>query len=158
MSSMVTHKFGADKASVFDEPLTVFLDTGSQVSYLPLHIIQPLVDLTGATPSDLYDHFWEVSCDLESIDRPTFSGSVDFGFGNVTINVPMQSLVYYIESVSTDSCLLTIGSTPDPLKIPYVLGETFLRSAFGKFSSMAFVILCANTAKSSSIRTIKTSI
>jgi Eukaryotic aspartyl protease len=129
MSAMVTHKFGADKSSVFQEPLTVFLDTGTQISYLPLHIIQPLIDLTAATKvtSSLY----KVDCESEGLDL-TFSGSVDFGFGNVTINVPMQHLVFYSGG---DDCYLTIGETNDPLVIPYVLGETFLRSAFGEYCS-----------------------
>jgi hypothetical protein len=132
MSSMVVNKWGESKAAVFNEPLTVFLDSGAEYSYLPQHIIQPLIDATGATKYT--KSAYSIECTSESIDgSPKFSGSVDFGFGNLTIHVPVQQLTN-IDDYVEDSCILGVKQTNDPYDIPYVLGENFLRSAFGESS------------------------
>ena len=123
---MAVNKNDKSSPTLFTEPLTVFLDSASPSSYLPPHIIQPLIDVTQATPYD--SSLYSVSCENENPDVPTFSGSVDFGFGNLTIRVPMQQLTWV---GSGDLCVLGIGQTSNPHDIPYVLGENFLRSAFG---------------------------
>src|SRR5450756_1236219 len=112
MSTMVvTSRWGELKIARFEEPLTVFLDSGAQYSYLPPHILEPLVNATGAAP-DFYtdatgaviysESIYSVNCESEGWDLK-FSGSVDFGFGNMTIRVPVQQLVKYLGG---DDCVL----------------------------------------------------
>jgi len=127
--------------------------SGAHLSYLPLHVIQPVVNLLSATKSG--SNYYEFSCEIWG-DYAFKNGRVDFGFGNLTISVPMVDL-----AIMTDDelCLLGVAETDDPMVIPYVLGESFLKSAFGGCSSnLNLHSLSLHHSKSSSIKITRTSI
>ncbi|KAE9365318.1 acid protease [Stipitochalara longipes BDJ] len=131
MTSMAVLQRGWDtRYPPFNAPVTVFLDSASSISYLPPQLVQPLVDATNAQLYSNSNNIYHVDCYLWDELVGNWDGSVEFGFGNLTINVPVKQLLI---PDSGGSCTLAIGRTNDPLDIPYVLGETFLRSAFVVF-------------------------
>ncbi|KAN0089369.1 acid protease [Hyaloscypha variabilis] len=113
--------------SDFEDPVTVFLDSGTHLSYLPLNVIEPVVKLLGATKVD--SNYYEIECETWGDYNFTY-GRVEFGFGNLTINVPLKDLIHM---TSDELCLLGVAETDDPMSIPYVLGESFLKAAFVVF-------------------------
>jgi len=82
------------------------------------------VSLLSATKSG---HYYTFSCEIWG-DYDFKNGRVDFGFGNLTVSVPMVDLAIFTDD---ELCLLGVAETDDPMNIPYVLGESFLKSAFG---------------------------
>ncbi|KAK4171077.1 aspartic peptidase domain-containing protein [Triangularia setosa] len=102
--------------------MPALLDTGSTWSYLPQHIFDSLQDDFNATLSE--DGSLEVPCSM--IAQP---GTVDFTFGELTIQVPYSE---FISQLEPEYCALGIL----PRKGPYdraVLGDSFLRSAYVVF-------------------------
>jgi hypothetical protein len=101
----------------------VILDSGTTLSFIPQNLFDAiLVDFPGATP--LSDGTYAVPCSYA-----TQSGTMDFGFGNVIINVPYSQFIW---QPSFGSCYLGVAPMPPSLTIP-ILGDTFLRGAYGEF-------------------------
>ncbi|KAK4681270.1 hypothetical protein QC764_105960 [Podospora pseudoanserina] len=99
--------------------MPALLDTGSTWSYLPQHIFDSLQDDFNATLSE--DGSLEVPCSI--VDQP---GTVDFTFGDLTIQVPYSE---FISQLEPGYCALGVL----PRKGSYdraVLGDSFLRSAY----------------------------
>jgi hypothetical protein len=108
------------KATTFTQTsMTVFLDSGSTLTLLPETVVKEIADGLGSSGLDS-SGYYSVDCDLASQD-----GSIDFNFEGVTIPVPYSEM---IRQVSSSECYLgMMGSTEFAL-----LGDTFLRSAYGK--------------------------
>lgn len=110
------------KATTFgNTDLTVFLDSGSTLTLLPEQVVQEIATGLGTSGMDTTGYY-RIDCDLANQ-----KGTVDFAFDGVTISVPYSEVVRQV-SASPPQCYLgMMGSTEFAL-----LGDTFLRSAYGK--------------------------
>lgn len=100
--------------------LAVILDSGTSLSYVPQALFNLiLADFPGAVAQS--DGSYTVPCSFASE-----SGTMNFGFGSVIINVPYSQ---FILQPSAGTCYL--GVLPTSNTIP-ILGDTFLRGAYGK--------------------------
>ncbi|KAK0748372.1 aspartic peptidase domain-containing protein [Apiosordaria backusii] len=102
--------------------MPALLDTGSTWSYLPQHLFDSLQDDFNATLSE--DGSLEVPC--STIDQP---GTVDFTFGDLTIQVPYSE---FISQLEPGYCALGVLSRKGSYDRA-VLGDSFLRSAYVVF-------------------------
>jgi len=100
-----------------DSELPVFFDTGATLSYLPEQVVTALADDLGAQYNPNYDLFL-VPCGQQ--------GSINFTFGNFTINVGLEEFVWQLSDSST--CALGAMVETDN---SYILGASFLRSVYG---------------------------
>lgn len=99
----------------------VFLDSGGTLSQLPASIVTAIVALfPGAR--DVGGGQYTVPC--SALQQ---SGHLDFGFGTTIIRVPYHEFVWQAD---TDLCALGVmaNGAGDPT---YVLGDSFLRAAYG---------------------------
>jgi len=97
----------------------VFLDSGSTLTLLPPTLVASIASDFGAVGPDSTG-LYSVDC---SIGRA--NGTLDFAFSGVTIRVPYHELIRQ----SGSGCVLGLqGNTQFVL-----LGDTFLRSAYGTF-------------------------
>lgn len=103
--------------------ISVVLDCGATLSYLPASIYSAMVDAfpTAQLGSDGYAI---VDCGVASQ-----SGSVDFVFGSTTIKVEYKDIIweYTDPDASEPGCVL--GVQPDESDTP-ILGDSFLRAAY----------------------------
>jgi Eukaryotic aspartyl protease len=100
----------------------VILDSGTTLSYIPPSLFNAILpDFPGAVLQS--DGSYTVPCSFASQ-----SGTMDFGFGSVIINVPYSQFVW---QPSPGTCYLGVAPMPAGLTIP-ILGDTFLRGAYGE--------------------------
>jgi hypothetical protein len=103
--------------------LDVILDSGTTLSYVPQSLFNLiLADFPGAVLQS--SGVYTVPCSYA-----TQSGSMDFGFGNVIINVPYSQFIW--QPVAGGSCYLGVIPSSSSIAIP-ILGDTFLRGAYGE--------------------------
>ena len=102
--------------------MQVFLDSGSTLTLLPDDLVNAIAADFGATAPDA-NGFFGVSCDLLNAN-----GTLDFAFNGVTIRVPYRELI----RSSGNSCVLGLQGNSQFV----LLGDTFLRSAYGKLRSL----------------------
>ncbi|KAK8104079.1 aspartic-type endopeptidase OPSB [Apiospora kogelbergensis] len=117
----------------------VLLDSGTTFSYLPNSTVQPLFQALGVSIRQDQSQgglMW-IDCGiLDSQRKATF----DFRFGGggsddgLLISVPMDQMVLdlrpYSNPEAAESCLLGIVPTSENSHNAYLLGDTFLRSAY----------------------------
>jgi Eukaryotic aspartyl protease len=136
LSSLAVEKNGiSQNITTFRGNPSVLLDSGASLSYLPSDMVSQVLQALGSTSSTdpLSDDDLTVDCEVGSKDI-----SLEFGFGDVNgpvIQVPIRSLVATPDDTPTidggsNQCLLllAIGFDGD-----YVLGDSFLRSAYVVF-------------------------
>jgi hypothetical protein len=102
-------------------PWPVILDSGTTFTYLPPQILDAIVIVLSGSLNET-SGISIVPCSL--IDA---SGGLDFTFGfgsEVTIHVPFSEVVL---DVGGGTCILGLLPTTD---IDFILGDTFLRSAY----------------------------
>jgi hypothetical protein len=104
--------------------MTVFLDSGSTLTLLPPALVRQIASALGSTQTD-ESGFFVVDCALASQD-----GTIDFEFDGVTIRVPYAEMIRQVSTLPPHCYLGMMGSTQFAL-----LGDTFLRSAYGEFLS-----------------------
>jgi Eukaryotic aspartyl protease len=103
--------------------LDVILDSGTTLTYIPQDLFNAiLADFPGAVLQS--SGAYSVPCSYA-----TQSGSIDFGFGNAIINVPYSQFIW---QPVAGSCFLGVIPLSSSIDIP-ILGDTFLRGAYGKF-------------------------
>lgn len=107
------------------KPMPVFLDTGATLSLLPPDLSAAVAQSFGATKMDA-SGFYTVDCELAKRN-----GTLDFNFDGVTIHVPYKEIMREIQSTPPSCYLGIMPSTSFTL-----LGDTFLRSAYGESSAM----------------------
>jgi hypothetical protein len=107
--------------SYSDSKIPVFLDTGATMTLLPAELAKTIAKDFGSTGADA-NGFYEVSCDLENVN-----GTLDFAFAGTTIRVPYRELIRHVAG-NPPTCFL--GITPSDSFT--LLGDTFMRSAYGK--------------------------
>jgi len=140
-------------------PPSAILDSGTSLCYLPETIATDIV-----TELDAYDDslgntgLLLANCDIINSNP---SKTIDFGFGgtggsdSVTIKVPLDEMVlspsslgfdltgYVPRSITWDNvCILGIIPTSDE---PYILGDTFLRSAYVVYDLKNNLVAIAQT-------------
>ena len=104
--------------------MPVFLDTGATLTLLPTPLADALARAVGARPRN-QQGLYPVDCRL--MRR---SGTVDFGFDGVTVRVPYREI---IRMIRTPAPVCQLGVMPsDEFAL---LGDTFLRSAYGTFDT-----------------------
>jgi Eukaryotic aspartyl protease len=151
--------------------IIVILDTGAQVSYLPVSLISSIVaNLGGIFDSNLdYDNpnpfsgVPFVDCDIRK-QQP--QGMFDFAFGGHEggIKVPYDEFLLDIADIYnfpsdlalpklpfTSICTIAALPNTDP---PYVLGDSFMRSAYIVFDLKNNLVGMANTNFNSSMSRI----
>lgn len=112
---------GGKTNTLVNDPIAVFLDTGSTISYFPPAVVQQLLKgFPGAKATS--SGGYQVDCSLRNQDA-----SVDFKFGDTVIKAAYKDFIYEFDP---NSCLL--GFTEDTQN-SYLLGDSFLRSAYVVF-------------------------
>lgn len=107
-------------------PLRVVVDSGTTLSLLPENLVRAIAALfPGAAPDG--NGGYTVSCDYQQRD-----GSVEFLFGQVNISVTYRDFVWN----SGGNCFLGVWYTPN-VNV-WILGDTFLRGAYGEFFCVFF--------------------
>lgn len=98
----------------------VFLDSGGTLSRLPTPIFNAiLADFPSAKADPSGNGVYEVDCSVASQ-----AGTVDFGFGNTIIHVPFKEFIWEAGSLCVLGVVAEDGAP--------VLGDSFLRAAYGK--------------------------
>ncbi|KAL1900719.1 hypothetical protein Cpir12675_000855 [Ceratocystis pirilliformis] len=100
-----------------DSSALVFFDSGATLSYLPTNVVTKLAKSLDAT-FDRARGLYETSCDS--------SGTVDFTFGNYTVNVPVSEFLW---DMGVGNCYLGVEASNST----YLLGDSFLRSVYAVF-------------------------
>jgi hypothetical protein len=101
----------------------VFLDSGSTMTLLPPNLTTAIATDFGAQGPDA-NGFYKIDCGLTKLN-----GTLDFAFNGVTVKVPYKELTREVAS-NPPSCFLGIM----PSDKFTLLGDTFLRSAYGMSS------------------------
>lgn len=105
-------------------------DTGTTLTYMPEDIFYALLDyFPDATPQASYGYV--VDC-AHLQDQ----GSIDFGFGEFTIHVPIREFVFQVPPTfagDIQEMVCVVGAVP--VTDFFILGDTFLRSVVGKSSA-----------------------
>lgn len=122
-SLSITPPSGVNKVYA-NSSMDVFLDTGATLSLLPQEISDAIAADFGSTGIDA-NGFYPVDCDIADLD-----GSLDFAFNGVTIKVAYKELIRQ----SGLECVL--GITPSSTFT--LLGDTFMRSAYGMSLMLSF--------------------
>ncbi|KAK1833995.1 aspartic peptidase domain-containing protein, partial [Podospora conica] len=103
-------------------------DTGTTLTYMPEEVFFALLDyFPDAQPQASYGYV--VDC-----DHLNDQGSIDFGFGEFTIHVPIREFVFQVPPMfATDGedTVCVIGAVPTTDF--FILGDTFLRSVVALF-------------------------
>ena len=98
---------------------TVLLDSGTTISRMHASVVQPIADALGAQTDE--SGYYLVPCSLQ-----TAGGSIDFGFGNKVVRVPMKDFVL---ADSGNTCVLGVVATEDL----QILGDSVLRAGYFVF-------------------------
>ena len=111
------------------DPINALVDTGSTYTLLPSEVVNAL-----AEELDAWNEAgeWKVDCALRDV-----AGTVNFGFEDVLIRVPYAD---FLLRVQDDSCWLGVKASEADGggKADAILGDTFLRGAYGE-SSLALL-------------------
>lgn len=134
-----TGSYTSFTSSAFDVPAV--LDSGTTITYLPPHPLLLLIQSLGAFDDSSNSGNIFVDCNLRQNTALTF----DFGFGGsggatVTIRVPVDELIFDITGPFATpgyplpnlpfSSVCALGIQTSGNSGPYILGDTFLRSAY----------------------------
>ncbi|KAJ6781161.1 hypothetical protein PWT90_07872 [Aphanocladium album] len=116
--SISINKEDGTKSDVLAQPQTFLFDSGYTISALPTTAFNELLKAFPSAQKESSGQY-TVDCSVAAA-----KGSLDFKFGDATINVPYSDFIW--QQPDYNSCVL--GAIPDD-KMP-VLGDTFLRSAY----------------------------
>lgn len=141
-------------------PVPVLLDSGTSLVYLPTRVTRGLYELLGAYDDTEGTGFVYADCNLLVTNS---TGAFDFGFGSnstsnaagVTIKVPYSEMLFTQQELGidltnylppdipfADVCILGIMAQESQ---PYILGDTFLRSAYVVYDLKNNVVALAQT-------------
>ncbi|KAE8365326.1 aspartic peptidase domain-containing protein [Aspergillus caelatus] len=122
-------------------PIVVLLDSGTTLTYLPDSLVEELYKKFDATFLE-DDGLAYVDCDLMEKDY-----TVNFDFSGATISVGISELV--LNAVAEDfpegTCAFGVVPGGDGLDAMYILGDTFLRSAYVVYDLGNNEVSLANT-------------
>lgn len=123
-----THFDPSDSLGANRTKLPVLFDTGTPTNLLPNSLYFAIGALYPDAEMYMHPHGWpayKVPCTAPH-------GTFDYYFGNTTIKVSFAESLYRYE----DSGICTFGFTLGPQdegKVPYILGDAFLRGAYVVF-------------------------
>ncbi|KAL8684965.1 MAG: hypothetical protein Q9218_008051 [Villophora microphyllina] len=134
MTSLALYDEHTDQPGpLLDSVFRITLDTGSTLSYLPVSVVDWMYRAVGPFFDDRVPDTPYIDCNLTSSPA-----GFSFGFGGPQgpkIRVPLSVLVFRLEDVvfpdGRFACRLGVRGTRDPPS--YLLGDTFLRSAYTVF-------------------------
>ena len=157
--ALTSFKIAGKDLTPTGSPIGPILDSGTSLTYLPTTIAQGIITQLGAFDDSQNPEgsgFILVNCNLQS-STSTF----DFGFGgtdgsdSVTISIPYNEMVitpsklgadlngYEPKGITfTDICILDVLPSDSA---PYILGDTFLRSAYVVYDLKNNIIGLAQT-------------
>ena len=151
-SLQATSKSGNDGLASQEFPIPVVLDSGTTLSFLPTDLTEQIWEEVGA----LYDSGLESA--VVPCSRGSSEGHFSFGFGGPggpVINVTMDELVMTLTSSGgpqptfpsgpyegQEACLFGIQNMSSD---PFLLGDTFLRSAYVVYDLVNNQIALAET-------------
>lgn len=121
MTSLGLNPPSGKKKQYTNTTLAVFLDSGATLTLLPTALANSIAADFGAKAMDA-NGFYPVDCALNNLP-----GTVDFAFGNVTIQVPYNEFIRELPTGFGTQCFLGISPNEDFV----LLGDTMLRSAYG---------------------------
>lgn len=104
--------------------MPVFLDSGATLTLLPESLASTVASDFGSPGLDA-NGFYPVSCTLVNLN-----GTVDFDFDGMKIQVPYKEMIRELHT-TPPTCYLGIVPNADFT----LLGDTFLRSAYGAFAT-----------------------
>lgn len=135
---------GTSSAPFSRAPRAVLLDSGATLTYLPNSTVQRLYEALG-TPviedgsqvAQDGELAW-VDCGLLDHENPLTKATFDFRFGGPygpLIRVSLSQMIidmrrYVVEPKDDNACLFGIVPNADPQDETYILGDSFLRSAY----------------------------
>lgn len=103
-------------------------DTGTTLTYMPEDVFFALLDFfPDAEPQASYGYI--IDC-----DHLNDQGSIDFGFGEFTIHVPIREFIFQVPPMFASDgpdTICVVGAVPTTDF--FILGDTFLRSVVGTF-------------------------
>jgi hypothetical protein len=136
----------------YDAP--VILDSGTTLSYLPSRLAALIYDQLGAVDDTQYSGLVFVDCNILT-DSPKMT--FNFGFGGssgISIQVPADEMIFQLEGLFSidgytppdlpfsNACALGLNSQDEE---PFILGDTFLRSAYVVYDLKNNLIAIAQT-------------
>jgi len=112
------------------------LDSGSTLSHVPQDVLNLLVSLFDVTQTANSDGLYVGPCANANEDI-----SIEFGFGNgaASISVPASQMFRPYDTAG-EVCALGFNATTS---LPYILGDTFLTSAYLVYDFDAYTISMA---------------
>lgn len=117
----ISQTAGGETVTLVNQQFPVFLDTGATLSYFPPSIVRKLLQGFPGAKRDKYANYI-VDCSLRKQNA-----SVDFQFGSTVIQAAYEDFIYPFDD---NAC--TLGFT-EAFDKAYVLGDSFLRSAYVVF-------------------------
>ncbi|KAI1085432.1 acid protease [Whalleya microplaca] len=123
MTSLGLNPPSGKKKQYTNTTLAVFLDSGATLTLLPTTLANSIAADFGAKAMDA-NGFFPVDCALNGLP-----GTVDFSFGNITIQVPYNEFIRELQTGFGTQCFLGISPNEDFV----LLGDTMLRSAYAVF-------------------------
>lgn len=147
-----TSPSGSDSLTTEEFPVPIVLDSGTTLSSLPIDLVEQMWEEVGAEFSDTLQQ------PLIPCYRRNSPGNFTFGFGGPDgpkVTVPMDELILDIKFgeppefpdgsryEGQDACMFGIHDFGGP---PYILGGTFLRSAYVVFDIVNNQVGMAQTA------------
>lgn len=145
MSSVGITKPGSSSSSVYSNSgMPIVLDSGSSLSYLPSSLVKSMAnDLQGNFDSQ--SGFYLIDC-----KQVTQKGSIDFTFGSVSIKVPYSEFIWQYDAQNCILGAIPVATSSNGAEMTFLLGDTFMRSAFVVFDqtqktiSMAQYVNCGD--------------
>ncbi|EJT70318.1 saccharopepsin [Gaeumannomyces tritici R3-111a-1] len=119
----VTSKGSCESTAATDESFwgPAIVDTGSTISHLPFDAANLTAAMIPGARFDSYLQLWKVSCHYaDSAD------TVDFGFGDVVVNIPIREFIWR-NIPGGGQCFLGMVGDADSIGVS-VLGDSFLRA------------------------------
>lgn len=133
---------GGGAARVYnDSKIPVFLDSGSTMTLLPAALANAIAADFGVAAPDAKG-FYRIDCGFTKS-----GGTLDFAFQGVTVKVPYKEMIREVPG-SPMACFLGI----QPSEKFTLLGDTFLRSAYSRFSPVLGWWVCADMGSRSCFR------
>ena len=116
-------------ASTTELPISVLLDSGSTLSSLPSGVVGLIYTAFGVTWTGTQA---QVNCKLANSNA-----TIEWSFSGIIINTPVRELVLPYSGSTGSTCQFGINqvnsSSITPGSIPYILGDTFLRSVYAVY-------------------------
>lgn len=124
----VTSKGSCESTAATDTSFwgPAIVDSGSTISHLPFDAANQTAALIPGARFDSYLQLWKVSCHYaDSAD------TIDFGFGDVVINIPIREFIWR-NVPAGGQCFLGMVGDADSIGVS-VLGDSFLRGVMAVY-------------------------